>query len=221
MVVKVIRGRELKGFWGHVALLLCVLGVMYGLSRIPSVVLWRKPKETAGFYMFGADWANAQPVLLEDAPSEFLVTKEERFLYPIGNFAFRLTTERGFLIDTYSGLAGKDNGAQGDTVVAATFSAKAIEEIYNAALAIRVFDYPEPRLPYGCNNFDGHSVGEITLTVRSGSAVKTFAWHAGNRFCGSNYDAWVRLYRLVEMMMSAGRTSEAYLALPRGKACYP
>ena len=212
-----VHSRGKKRVWSYFALLVCVLCAAYGLNRVPSISLWAEP---VGFYMYGG-WANVRSsVLMRDAPAEFEVTDEDRSLYPSKNFAFKFETERGFLIDTFEGLVGKDMGAIGDTVVAVVITPEAVCEIYETALAIHVFDYPEPRLPYGSSRFDEHCVGEVKLTVRSGETLKTFSWHAGNQFYGRHYEDWVRLYHLVELMMFVGHTSEAYLALPRGRAAY-
>lgn len=209
-----------KPVWPYWVGLVCVALALLGLARVPAFEIWSKPKPPYGAYVGLGPVANVPFISHQDAPPEYPITRELRQKYPRDSFGFRLETGRGFVLDTFTGLVGKDMGATGDTIVSVVLDPEALDRIYKKALAIRIFDYPEPRLPYGSGAEDSHTTGPIYFTIRSGSTTKTYEWDAKFSVHGEHYDDWVRLYSLVGLIMSVGRTSEEYLALPKGKAAY-
>lgn len=153
-------------------------------------------------------------------PKPLRIRKSDLRRYPRSDFRLVLEDSRGGRIDTSSETATIDMVVDPDTTIALQLTAAEIDTIYQAAIAMRIFDYPEP-----------HPVLETTgggicpdnvfyLRVEAGGHVRNLQWSTHYRPGGKNVGQWQRLDALTRLVYRTVAARPEFRALPERRGAY-
>ena len=134
--------------------------------------------------------------------------------YPISSFGFVLENWYGFRLDADRGTLTCKTITGRDTTIAFAFAPGELQRIYEKAIAIRLFEYPEPHPPRGDTLSVVAGAGIIHLTAHAGTSRIELRWKAGFPYSGSS-DEWKRLYELLRMIGEIVEARPEYRAIPK------
>lgn len=191
---------------------LCLQGALWLIANRNAT----PPRHCIGMLFSGVFPRDYNPNV---CPPELSVSSDYRRAWPRDAFAFRLTFDSGFEIDTFSGTITKDMGHKPDTTIVAGLTDEELNEFYEWVLTVHYFDYAEPHPPYGVmgrNDEDWlpKDFESVEMCVRSGSNVKTLQWSSVQEIGTEHQWEWMRLWWLAEQMYYHAVRRPEYLALP-------
>lgn len=138
--------------------------------------------------------------------------------FPRSGFGFLLESGYGEKVDTFSGLVTKDMVGDPDTTIRLRLTEAELDTIYQAAIAIRLFDYPEPCPPQVGNPWVPSTT--MRLKIRAGWVTKEFSWETGYGPAVGAEDEWRGLRQFVRLIERVVENRSEYRALPRAKGGY-
>ena len=158
---------------------------------------------------------------LRDNPAPRLpVRKSDHLRLPRDGFGVVFRTGTGFMLDTMAGRVTKDLVMGPDTTIVLQLTRAELDAIYDKAIEIRFFDYPEPRPPLEVHGIMTPSEGATSLSITAGATTRTLSWESGNVPGGANLDDWKRLFELVLLIRDTVERRPEYRALPMPRGGY-
>jgi len=137
----------------------------------------------------------------KDPPAKPLRIRKSDFRrYPRSDFRLVLEDSHGNRIDTRSETATLDMIVDPDTTIALQLSAAEIDTIYQAALAMRIFEYLEPHPVLETAGGGSCPDNVYYLRVEAGGQVRNLHWSTFYRPGGKTLDQWRRLYDLTDLI---------------------
>lgn len=153
------------------------------------------------------------------APPELPRRVADQKRFPRATFGFVLEAGYGERIDTFNGVVTKDLVDDPDTTVELKLSDAELDTLYERALAIRLFDYPEPHpLIESMSGMQPH--GTMRLQVRAGTRDITLEWDTGRVPGGKTVDEWKRLYEWIRLARKIVANRPEYRSLPGARGGY-
>jgi hypothetical protein len=153
---------------------------------------------------------------LKRPPQELPIRPIDYVRFPRAGFSFVLGYSTGFEIDTFHGTVTKDLVEDRDTTVTLRLSPAEMDSIYQAMIAMRFFDLPQPHPPFHEEHMVVPMTG-ITYEAHAGPAVQRLEWSTGDR---RPSDDWKRLHRLVRRIEDMVERKPEWQALPRPRGAY-
>ena len=152
-------------------------------------------------------------------PDTAALNPEDLVRYPRASFGFRLSADRGSVVDTFKGIATKDLVVGPDTTISLAFSQEELDRVYHKALQIRLFEWPgsSPRIVSSMSiepNFRTY------LTVRAGNVEKNFDWMSDGVPASTDVIRWNDLRALGTLINSIVKNRAEYQALPKARGVY-
>lgn len=138
--------------------------------------------------------------------------------FPKWRFGFLLESGYGERVDTFSGLVTKDMVGDPDTTIRLQLSEAELDTIYEAAMAIRLFHYPEPCPAQSGNPWVPSTT--MRLKIRAGWATKEFSWDTGYGPAVGAEDEWRGLRQFIRLIDRIVQSRDEYMALPRASGGY-
>jgi len=134
-------------------------------------------------------------------------------------FGFRLSDDRGNLIDTFTGEVVKDLISRSDTLIFLEPTDEELDAVYRKVLEIGFFDYPEPHPALEVQGAWEPSC-EVWLTVRADGAEKALTWSTGRFGAWETKEQWENLRDLVRLMECIVKGRPEYKSLPSPEGSY-
>lgn len=154
------------------------------------------------------------PPLLPVRPIDFM-------RYPRQGFGFHLETDRGFVVDSDSGIVTKDMVYDSDTTVRVAFTPGEVDRIYRKAIEVRFFDLPEPHPPYPYTGpLFSTSGTHVELSLRAGRVSKQIRYDTSGFFGSLISDDWKRIWLLERLIRDTVEAKSEYRSLPEPRGMY-
>src|SRR5262245_16464267 len=195
-------------------LTILLLGVAILIATSMGAEIWQTTK---GMPPRWKRWRDGQEA--KKPPRKLALRPDDYRKYPREGFGFAIEWDRGFNIDTLHGTLTKDLIENPDTTIAFELSPAEMGSIYEATIAMRFFDLPEPHPPFESHYWSIPYDDSVKVEVRSGSAVKHLAWST-RHVIEHPSDDWKRLNRWLSMIGRMVERNPGDLALPMARGGY-
>jgi hypothetical protein len=149
-------------------------------------------------------------------PQELPIRPIDYLRFPRAGFGFILRYSTGFEVDTFRGTMTKDLVLDPDTTITLRLSPAEMDSVYQAMIAMRLFDLPQPHPPFHSESGAQPSYA-TTLEAHAGSAVEHLEW---STFDQRPSDDWKRLDRLIRMIEAMVEREPEWEALPEPRGGY-